>query len=50
MEDLILDVQWALDYAGAAPLSRPRFTGCTVVRYKPLGDGRWETYSLSGGP
>ena len=50
MEFLILDVQWALDYADAAPLSRPRYTVCTMVLYIPLGDGRWETYSLSGGP
>ena len=37
-------------YTDAAPLSPPRYTVCTMVLYIPLGDGRWETYSLSGGP
>jgi hypothetical protein len=37
-------------YADAAPLSSPRYAVCTMVLYIPLGDGRWETYSLSGGP
>jgi hypothetical protein len=37
-------------YADAAPLSPPRYTVCTMVLYIALGDGRWETYSLSGGP
>jgi hypothetical protein len=37
-------------YADAAPPSPPRYTVCTMVMYIPLGDGRWETYSLSSGP
>lgn len=36
-------------YADSAAPS-PRTTACTVLVDIPLGGGRWETYSLSGGP
>jgi hypothetical protein len=36
--------------ADVAPLSAPGSSVCTMTLYIPLGGGRWEIYSLSGGP
>ena len=37
-------------YADVSPLKPPSVAVCTMVLYIPTGGGRWETYSLSGGP
>ncbi len=36
--------------ADIAPPTPPRYAVCTVLLYIPLGGGKWESYSLSGGP
>jgi hypothetical protein len=36
-------------YADVAPVSSPNAV-CTMFLYIPIGGGKWETYSLSGGP
>ena len=36
-------------YADVAPVSSSNSV-CTVALYIPIGDGKWETYGLSGGP
>ena len=36
-------------YADVNPV-RPPYSVCTMALYVPIGGGKWETYSLSGGP
>jgi hypothetical protein len=36
-------------YANVSP-ARPPSSVCTMALYIPIGGGKWETYSLSGGP
>ncbi len=36
-------------YADVNPV-HPPYSVCTMVLYVPIGGGKWETYSLSGGP
>ncbi len=36
-------------YADVNPVT-PRYSVCTMSLYIPIGSGKWETYSLSGGP
>ena len=40
----------ALHRLDVSPLKPPAASVCTMVLYMPIGGGRWETYSLSGGP
>jgi hypothetical protein len=39
-----------LIYAATTAPNPPTISVCTMVLYILLGGGRWETYSLSGGP
>jgi hypothetical protein len=57
-QDSASDAHWTLSswtfsgrsiYADVNPL-RPPYSVCTMVLYIAIGGGKWETYSLSGGP
>jgi hypothetical protein len=58
-QDSAQDAHWAFlswtfggrsIYADVAPPSPSAGSVCAMVLYIPIGGGKWETYSLSGGP